>query len=83
MLYRKVLYRGEGEGVPLEERYGGDIDEDVLPCLCKEALLPHLYLDGVGGVFNHLDYNHVVEAADEPHETFNDVDDETAQHVLP
>ena len=69
--------------MPLEVGHGGYIDEDVLASLGKEALLPHLNLDGVGGMFDNLDDHNVVEAADETHKALNDVDDKTTKHVLP
>ena len=40
--------------MPLKEGSRGDIEKDILPCLCKEPFTPHLYLDGLGGVFYHL-----------------------------
>ena len=40
--------------MPLEEGSGGDVEKDVLPCLCKESLASHLDLDGLGGVFYHF-----------------------------
>ena len=61
--------------MPLKEGHGGNVDEDVLSRLCKESLLPHLNLDGVGRMLDHLDDHNIVEAADEPHKTLNDVDD--------
>ena len=69
--------------MPLEVGHRGDIDEDVLASLGKEALLPHLNLDGVGGMFDNLDDHNIVEAADETHKALNDVDDKTTKHVLP
>ena len=69
--------------MPLKVGHGGDIDEDVLASLGKEALLPHLNLDGVGRMLNDLDDHNVVEAADETHKALDDVDDKTAKHVLP
>ena len=69
--------------MPLEVGHGGYIDEDVLASLSKEALLPHLNLDGVGGMFDNLDDHNVVEAADETHKALDDVDDKTTEHVLP
>ena len=69
--------------MPLEVGHGGYIDEDVLASLSKEALLPHLNLDGVGGMFDNLDDHNVVEAADETHKALDDVDDMTTEHVLP
>lgn len=69
--------------MPLEEGDRGNVDKDVLPSLGKEALLPHLDLDGVGGMLDHLDNDNVVEAADEPHASLDHVDDKTTEHVLP
>ena len=40
--------------MPLKEGSGGDIEKDILPCLRKESLAPHLDLNGLGGVFYHF-----------------------------
>ena len=69
--------------MPLKVGHGGDVDKDILASLGKEALLPHLNLDGVGGMLDNLDDHNVVEAADETHKALNDVDDKTTKHVLP
>ena len=69
--------------MPLEIGHRGYVDEDILASLGKEALLPHLDLNGVGGMLNNLDDHNVIEAADETHEALDDVDDKATKHVLP
>ena len=69
--------------MPLKIGHGRYIDEDILTSLSKEPLLPHLNLNGVGGMLNNLDDHNVVEAADETNKALDDVDDKATKHVHP
>lgn len=69
--------------MPLKIGHGGYVDEDILASLGKETFLPHLDLNGVGGMLDNLDDHNVVEAADETHKALDDVDDQATKHVLP
>ena len=51
--------------MPLKIGHGRYIDEDILASLGKEPLLPHLNLNGVGGM----------------HKALDDVDDKATKHV--
>ena len=64
--------------MPLKESHGRHIDKHILAGLRKEALSPHLYLDGLGRVLDNLDDDHVAKTPRKSHDPLNDVDDETA-----
>lgn len=69
--------------MPLKEGNRRYVDEDVLASLGVESLAPHLNLDGFGGVLHHFGDDHGAEAADEADDAFNNVNDQSSQHVLP
>ena len=69
--------------MPLKVGNGGNVDEDVLTSLGIEAFPPHLNLDGLGRMFDHLDHHHLVEAADEAHYLLYGVDDQSSQDECP
>lgn len=76
-------HRGKGEGMPLEECYRGDIDKDILSSLSKEPFPSHLDLKRLGRMLHHFYYDHIAQATNESNDPFNNIDNESTQHVLP
>ena len=69
--------------MPLKEGNGGDVHEDILPRLSKEAFALHLDLNGLGRMLHNLDDHHLTEAAHEADYSLNHVDDQATQHEFP
>lgn len=69
--------------MPLEKGNRGHVDEDILSGLSKETFPPHLNLNCLGGMLNHLDNHHPVETAQETDDPLDGVNDQTSQDEGP
>ena len=74
---------GDGEGVPLLARDGGDVDEEPLAGLVAHAGLGELQLDGVAGVADDLDDLGLAAGADLAVEALDQVDAAAPQLPAP